>query len=65
MLELEKSLQKEQTNIYTIYDLSKDAINRISTTSSEDYNKDALTKLASLRFQEQNILNEILPEYYI
>lgn len=60
MLELEKSLQKEQDNIYTIYDLKI-----LPTFNEENLDKDTLTKLANLRFQEQNILNEILPEYYV
>jgi hypothetical protein len=63
MLKIEQELQKEKENIiipYTIFDF------KISPSlTNENLNKDSLSKLASLRFKENSILNDILPKYYI
>lgn len=60
MIELEKSLQKEEDLNFIIYDLKI-----LPNITDENLYKNTLEKLASLRFKEQNILNEILPQYYI
>jgi hypothetical protein len=63
MLKIEQELQKEKSTTiipYIIFDF------KISPTlTNEDLNKDLLSKLASLRFKENSILNDILPKYYI
>jgi hypothetical protein len=63
MLTIEQTLQKEKSNViipYTIFDF------KISPTlTNEDLDKDLLSKLATLRFKENSILNDILPKYYI
>jgi hypothetical protein len=63
MITLEQELQKEDSNTilpYIIFDF------KISPTlTNEDLNKDLLSKLATLRFKENSILNDILPKYYI
>jgi hypothetical protein len=63
MLTIEQSLQKEESKTpipYTIFDF------KISPTlTNEDLDKDLLSKLATLRFKENSILNDILPKYYV
>lgn len=63
MLKLEQKLQQEKDNTFTPYLICDLTI--LPSINDEDLDKDDLTKLAELRFQEQDILSNILPEYYI
>lgn len=63
MQELESKLQKESKNdfiSYRVYDLSI-----IPNPKDEDFDTNLLWQLANFRLEERELLNKILPEYYI
>jgi hypothetical protein len=63
MLDIEQKLQKEKNTdyiTYMIFDLSI-----FPRMQNEDLDIDLLTKLSVLRTEEKDLLNKILPEYFV
>lgn len=63
MFQIEQKLQKEENENYIpyrVYDLSI-----LPGVKNEDFDTDLLSQLALLRVKERDLLNKVLPNYYI